>query len=83
MKELSQATIKKLNSSKEGQELKKFMVSVIDSLDKVSDIPDDWSKEQKAIEVVARKRATEKLTEMLKPFIDYVEPQKEELPETY
>lgn len=83
MKELSQATIKKLNSSKEGQELKKFMVSVIDSLDRVSDIPDDWSKEQKAIEVVARKRATEKLTEMLKPFIDYVEPQKEELPETY
>jgi hypothetical protein len=83
MKELSQATIKKLDSSKEGQELKKFMVSVIDSLDKVSDIPDDWSKEQKAIEVVARKRATEKLTEMLKPFIDYVEPQKEELPETY
>lgn len=83
MKELSQATIKKLNSSREGTELKKFITLLIDSLDRVSDIPDDWPKEKISIEVTARKRAAEKLAELLKPFIDYQELPEVEKPETY
>jgi hypothetical protein len=81
--ELSQVTIKKINSSREGAELKKFITCLTRSLDRVSDIPDNWSKEQKAIEVTARKRAATKLAEILKPFADYVEPQEKEEKESY
>ena len=81
--DLAPATIKRINSSREGAELKKFITLTIKSLDRVSDIPNDWSKEKMAIEVTARKRASEKLAEILKPFADYVEPQEKEKPENY
>ena len=83
MMELSQATIKKLNSSREGIELKTFIASLISSLDRVSDIPDDWDEKQKAIEMTARKRASTKLAEILKPLVDYVEPQDKAEKENY
>lgn len=83
MKELNQSTIKKLNSLREGIELRKFIADLIKSLDRVSDIPNDWNKEKISIEVTARKRAAEKLAEILKPFLEYEEPKEPEELENY
>ncbi len=80
---LSDPIIKKINESKEGQQLKEFIVFQIKSLDRVSDIKESLSDKGKAIEITARKRAIEKLAEILKPFIDYQEPREPEKPENY
>jgi hypothetical protein len=80
---LSDPIIKKINESKEGQQLKEFIVFQIKSLDRVSDIQESLSDKGKAIEITARKRAIEKLAEILKPFIDYQEPREPEEPENY
>jgi len=81
--ELSPEIAVKLNNSKEGKHLKKFITSKVNSLDRISDIPDDWDKEQKAIEITARKRAAEKLAEILKPLIESEEVPEKEEPEIY
>ena len=80
---LSDPIIKKINESKEGQQLREFIVFQIKSLDRVSDIQESLSDKGKAIEITARKRAIEKLAEILKPFIDYQEPREPEEPENY
>ena len=80
---LSEQTIKRLNNSKEGEELKKFLTDKISSLDRVSDIPNDWDDRQKAIEVSAKKRAVEILAKMLAPILGYSEPVEIEKPEIY
>lgn len=80
---LSKRTIERLTKSKEGEELKKFLMNQINSLDRVSDIPNDWTDRQKAVEMTARKLAAEKLTKILEPILDFKESTKKEKPEIY
>jgi hypothetical protein len=80
--ELSETTIKRLLNQAEGKEFIKFIESKIKSLDRVSDIK-NTSKEQIAIEVIARTRASKKLAEILKPLIEHTELSEIEEPETY
>ena len=80
---LSKQTIERLTKSKEGGELKRFLVDQIDSLDRVSDIPNEWTDRQKAIEMTARKLAAEKLTKILAPILGFKEPTKKEKPHYY
>jgi len=80
---LSEQTIKRLTKSKEGEELKRFLIDQISSLDKVSDIPNEWNDRQKAIEMTARKLATEKLNKMLEPILGFREVTEKEKPEIY
>ena len=80
---LSEQTIKRLTKSKEGEELKRFLIDQISSLDKVSDIPNEWNDRQKAIEMTARKLAAEKLTKILAPILGFREVIEKEPPEVY
>ena len=80
---LSEQTIKRLTKSKEGEELQLFLKDQINSLDRVSDIPDEWDAERKSIEVSARKLATEKLNKMLEPLLGFREVTEKEKPEIY
>jgi hypothetical protein len=73
---MKKETIKKILNSTEGEDLCIFIKKTIGSLDRCADIPDSWTDKQKAIEITSRKRAAEKLAEILKPFVEY-----EELPE--
>jgi hypothetical protein len=80
---LSDPIIKKINESKEGQQLREFIVFQIKSLDRVSDIKESLSDKGKAIEITARKRAIETLAKILQPLLDYQEPREPEEPEEY
>ena len=80
---LSEQTIKRLTKSKEGEELKRFLIDQINSLDRVSDIPNDWTDRQKAVEMTARKLAAEKLTKILAPILGFREVTEKEKPEIY
>ena len=80
---LSKETIKRLTKSKEGEELQLFLKDQINSLDRVSDIPNEWDAKRKAIEVSARKLATEKLNKMLEPILGFRETVEKEEPEIY
>jgi len=80
---LSDPIIKKINESKEGQQLKEFIAFQIKSLDRVSDIKESLSDKGKAIEITARKRAIETLAKILQPLLDYQEPREPEKPEEY
>ena len=80
---LSNQTIKRLTKSKEGEELKRFLMDQINSLDRVSDIPSEWTDRQKAVEMTARKLAVKKLTKILAPILGFKEPVEPEEPEIY
>ena len=80
---LSEQTIKRLTKSKEGEELKRFLIDQISSLDKVSDIPNEWYDRQKAVEMTARKLAAEKLTKILAPILGFREVIEKDKPEIY
>lgn len=77
---MSPQSIEKLTKSPEGQELVAFMVSEIRKLDRVSDIILTNDREL-AVELLARKRASQKLATILKPFLEHnqeqVEPERE------
>lgn len=71
---MSPETIKKLQKSKEGGELVKYLLSHIKSQDQVSDIPDEWDNQRRGEEVAVRKRVGLKLSEILEPLINTPEP---------
>ena len=77
---LSNQTIKRLTKSKEGEELKRFLMDQINSLDRVSDIPSEWTDRQKAVEMTARKLEVKKLNKLLAPILGFKEPVEPEEP---
>jgi len=80
---LSKQTIERLTKSKEGEELQLFLKDQINSLDRVSDIPNEWTDRQKAVEMTARKEAAETLTKILGPLLGFREVIEKEEPEIY
>lgn len=69
---MNQETLQKLRKSPDWQELEAHILQHIRSLDRLTDIEltDD---RQMAVEMLARKRAAEKLALILKPFLDLSE----------
>ena len=80
---LSKQTIERLTKSKEGEELQLFLKDQINSLDRVSDIPNEWTDRQKAVEMTARKEAAETLTKISGPLLGFREVVEKEEPEIY
>jgi uncharacterized protein YifE (UPF0438 family) len=74
---MKNSTIRKIKNSPEGLDLIKFIIGLIRDLDRVSDIPKSWSKEQKAIEITARRHAIDKLKKILEPIDDFQDIEKD------
>lgn len=71
------STIKKLLETTEGKEITEHLKKAIKSTNRLDDIPSNWSDRKVAVEVKARRLASVKIAEILKPIIDF-----QELPET-
>lgn len=66
---ISREVIQKLRQSREWLTVQKHIVRSIEALDRTADI--DGDDRAIAVEVLARKRAVEKLREILEPFVDF------------
>lgn len=62
-------TIQRLRQMREWVAVEEYIEATIDTLDRTSDIKGD--DRAIAVEVLARKRAVEKLKEILQPFVDF------------
>lgn len=63
--------IKKLLETTEGKEITEHLKKAIKSVNRLDDIPSNWSDRKVAVEVKARRLAAVKLAEILKPIIDF------------
>lgn len=71
---LTHDSVKRLLKSKEGTELIKGVRAEIARLDSIAEIKVNLVSEKEiAVEVLGRKRASEILVEILKPFVEFSE----------
>ena len=78
IKELNPKVIAKLVKSTDAQKVISHLRYLIGRLDRNSDIPDDWTNEQRGAEVLARKRAVQQLRKVTQPFDDFLPEEEKE-----
>lgn len=68
MKKLDPQVAKRIKESNDGIHLIEFLGGMVDRLDSIDGIPNEWDDRRVAIAVAARKRSRIILLEILKPF---------------
>lgn len=63
------ADLTELRKSRDVQTLIEYFRAVIEGLNRVDDIPDDWSNERRGEESLARARAIRMLEKVVEPFL--------------